>query len=260
MAGQTVTERGQRLKKGLERKFIKGDGNLGVSTTACIERARYWTESMKQTEFEPQPIRRAKALANYLAKKTIYIRPDELLTGHLGKNIRSIPFYMEFYTGHVLRESLGDSELMLSKEEWEEFYELEEYWKGKTSEDVTLQYLPEDVKAHVHPPDQGQYKNVYSTLYRYSGNSPGANLQMLWALGVNGIKEKIYTSLEKYDPGKCAPELVDDYLHRTTELKAMLIAADGVIHFVARYSKLAAEMAEKETDPVRKAELLDMVK
>lgn len=260
MSISAVTPRGQRLKKGLERKFIKGDGQLGLTTTACIERARYWTESMRETEGEPQPIRRAKALANYLAKKTIYILPDELITGHLGKDIQSIPFYMEYYAGHVLRESLGDSELMLSKEEWEEFKELERYWKDRAYEDVVVKQLPEDVKAHVHPPDQGVYKNVYSTLYRYSGNSPGADLQMLWELGVNGIKERIKESLAKYDPGKCAPEKVRDYLHRTTELKAMLIAADGVIHFVDRYSQLAAEMAAKEKDPARKAELEEMAK
>lgn len=255
-----TTQRGQKLKEHLERKFIKGDGQLGVSATACIERARYWTESMRQTEGEPQPIRRAKALANYLAKKTIYILPDELITGHLGKDIQSIPFYMEYYTGPVLRESLGDSELMLSKEEWKEFEELEEYWKGRTYEDTVVKQLPEDIKAHVHPPTQGTYKNVFSTLYRYSGNSPGADLQMLWELGVSGIKEKIKESLAKYDPGKCPPEKVKDYLHRTAELKAMLIAADAVIHFVDRYSKLATEMASQEKDPVRRAELEEMAK
>jgi len=254
-----VTQRGQRLKKSLERKFIRSDGNLGISTTACIERARYWTESMKQTEGEPMPIRRAKALAHYLANKTIFIWPDELITGHLGKDIYSVPFHIEYYTKHVLRECIG-SELALTKDEWKELEELEKYWEGKTYEDVVVKNLPEDVKAHVHPPDQGQYKNVYSTLYRYSGNSPGADLKMLWSLGVNGIKEKIKESLAKYDPGKCPPEKVADHLKRTIQLKAMLIAADGVIHFVDRYSKLASEMAAKEKDPVRKAELEVMAK
>lgn len=253
------TPRGQRLKKMLERKFIRGDGNLGITTTACIERARYWTESMKQTEGEPQVIRRAKALANYLAKKTIFILPDELITGHPGKDIHSIPFHMEFYTQHVLRECLA-SKFALTDEEWKELEELEKYWKGRAYEDIVVQNLPEDVKAHVHPPNQGTYKNVYSTLYRYSGNSPGADLKMLWALGVNGIKKKIMASLEKYDPGKCPPEKVADYLKRTIQLKAMLIAADAVIHYVERYSKLAREMAAKEKDPVRKAELEEIAK
>jgi len=259
MSQPVPTPRGKKLRDSLERKFIRGDGNLGITTTADIERARYWVESYRQTEGEPQPIRRAKALANYLAKKTIFIWPNELLTGHPGKDIHSVPFFMEYYTGRVLRECLA-SKFALTEEEWKELEDYEAYFKGRAYEDIVVSQLPDDVKAHVHPPDFGQYKNVYSTLYRYSGNSPSADLQMLWRLGVNGIKREIEASLEKYDPGKCEPALVEDYMHRTTELKAMLIAADGVIHFVDRYSKLASEMAAKETDPVRKAELEEMAK
>jgi len=73
MSLPTVTARGKKLKDSLERKFIAGDGNLGITTTADIERARYWVESYKQTEGESQAMRRAKALANFLAKRTIFI-------------------------------------------------------------------------------------------------------------------------------------------------------------------------------------------
>jgi formate C-acetyltransferase len=40
----------------------------------------------------------------------------------------------------------------------------------------------------------------------------------------------------------------------------MLIACDAVINYVNRYAKIATEEAEKEKDPVRKAELLEMAK
>jgi formate C-acetyltransferase len=259
MSLPTVTARGKKLKDSLERKFIAGDGNLGITTTADIERARYWVESYKQTEGESQAMRRAKALANFLAKRTIFIWPNELITGHPGKDIHSVPFFMEYYTGYVLKQCIG-SEFALTKEEWAEFAELEKYFKGRAYEDVVVAQLPDDVKSHVHPPDFGTPQSLYSTLYRYSGNSPSADLKMLWAKGVNGIKKDIEASLKKYDPGKCEPALVHDYMHRTDELKAMLIAADGVVHFVDRYSKLAAEEAKKEKDPVRKAELLEMAK
>jgi pyruvate-formate lyase len=259
MSQSAITPRGQKLRGSLERHFIRGDGNLGVETVADIERARYWVESYKKTEGEPQPIRRAKALANFLAKKTIFLWPNELITGHLGHDIHSIPFYMEYYTGPVLRESLG-AKFTLTDEEWKEFEGYEEYFKGRTYEELVVNELPDEVKEHVHPPTFGTFKNVYSTLYRYSGNSPAADLQMLWRLGVNGIKKEIQASLDKYDPGKCEPALVEDYLHRTTELKAMLIAADGVVYWVERYAKLASEAAAVETDPVRKAELEEMAK
>ena len=196
MSQPVPTARGQKLRDSLERHFIRGDGNLGVETVGDIERARYWVESYKQTEGEPQPIRRAKALANFLAKKTIFLWPNELITGHLGKDIHSIPFYMEYYTAPVLRECLA-SKFALTEAEWKELAEYEEYFKGRAYEDLVVEELPEDVKAHVHPPTFGTFKNVYSTLYRYSGNSPSADLKMLWAKGVNGIKKDIQASLEK---------------------------------------------------------------
>jgi formate C-acetyltransferase len=240
--------------------MIKSDGNLGITTTGCIERSRYFTESFKQTETEPMPIRRAKALANYLEKKTIFIFPDELITGHLGHDIKSVPILMDFYTEPVMRSSVG-SKLALTEDEWKEFEALVPYWRGRTFEDIAVPALPEDVKARVHPPDFNTHKNVFSTLYRYGGPSSSANFKdLLFPLGLNGIKKKIEASLAKYDPGKCEPALVKDYLDRTNQLKGMLIACDAVINYVNRYSKLATEEAAKEKDPVRRAELLEMAK
>jgi len=252
-----ISERGQKLRKSLERKFIRGDGNLGVTTTACIERARYWTESMRETEGQPQVLRRAKALANYLEKKTIFLYPNELLAGHLGKDINSVPFYMEFYTQPVLRECMA-SEFALTKEEWEELGELDKFWAGRTSEEQIISQMPEDIKEKIYPPTQGTWRNTYSTIYRYSGNSPGADLQMLWGLGVNGIQEKIKESLEKYDPGKCDASLTEDYVNRTNQLKAMLIASDAVKMFVERYAQMARDEAAKTDDPGLKEDLENM--
>jgi formate C-acetyltransferase len=254
-----ITPRGQKLRKALERKMIKSDNNLGITTTGCIERSRYMTESMKQTETEPMPIRRAKALANYLAKKTIFIFPDELITGHLGHDIKSVPILMDYYSEPTLRSSVG-SKLALTEAEWKEFEELITYWRGRTFEDISVPNLPEDIKARIHPPDFGVHKNVFSTLYRYGGPSSSANFNMMYSLGLNGIKKKIEASYVKYDPGKCEPALATDYVNRRIQLKAMLIACDAVINYVNRYAKLATEEAAKENDPVRKAELLEMAK
>lgn len=44
-----------------------------------IERARYFTESMRQTEGELLTLRWAKALKNVAEKITVYITPDQLL-------------------------------------------------------------------------------------------------------------------------------------------------------------------------------------
>ena len=59
-----ATTTAQRMKQKAHDHFFAEDYNAG--TLADIERARYWTESFKQTEGQSRVIRVAKALANYL--------------------------------------------------------------------------------------------------------------------------------------------------------------------------------------------------
>jgi hypothetical protein len=72
------TPRVQRLKERLISTKSVADGN----------RARYFTESLRSTEAEHRASRKAKALANLLAKVPIVIRDDELLVGGPTPHIR----------------------------------------------------------------------------------------------------------------------------------------------------------------------------
>ena len=54
---------------------------LKSKPSVCIERAKYYTESMKQTEGEPMIIRQAKALAHVLENIPVNIFPGELIVG-----------------------------------------------------------------------------------------------------------------------------------------------------------------------------------
>jgi len=47
----------------------------------CVERAKYWTEAMKETEGEPMIIRNAKALERVLMNISVNIYPEELIVG-----------------------------------------------------------------------------------------------------------------------------------------------------------------------------------
>ena len=49
-----------------------------------------------------------------------------------------------------------------------------------------------------------------------------------------------------------------DALRKKQELEAMKICCDAIIIYAKRYAKYAKELAEKESDPVRKAELLQI--
>jgi pyruvate-formate lyase len=53
-----------------------------VEPKFCTERATIFTESWKKTEGKPIIIRKALAMAEYLSRMTIDIRPGELIVGH----------------------------------------------------------------------------------------------------------------------------------------------------------------------------------
>lgn len=54
---------------------------LSLTPEISVERARYITRSYRETEGDPAPARRARALAEVLANITVNIWPDELIVG-----------------------------------------------------------------------------------------------------------------------------------------------------------------------------------
>src|SRR4030042_4113156 len=85
------------------------DDAVNVYPTICSERARYWTESWKETEGQPAVVRRAKALANVLQKMSIYILDGELIVGNVASKPRASVVNPE-YTTTVLFKEFKDKE------------------------------------------------------------------------------------------------------------------------------------------------------
>jgi pyruvate-formate lyase len=71
----------------------------------CVEKAGLVVESLRQTEGEPEILRRAKATANFLDNRTVFIEEDELVVG----NVASKPMGMEAGTmGPTWPEDTGE--------------------------------------------------------------------------------------------------------------------------------------------------------
>ena len=67
-----------------------------VQAGICIERARYFTESYKETESFPQIVRRAKALQHTLRNMTLYVLPGSLLLGSQACKPNYSPLFPDF--------------------------------------------------------------------------------------------------------------------------------------------------------------------
>jgi pyruvate formate-lyase/glycerol dehydratase family glycyl radical enzyme len=246
----------EKMKQAACSHFFIED--YGAETLACIERARYWTESFKETGNQPRVIKNAKALANYLEKRTIYIQPYELIVGGSGRTPAHIPFYVELQPLERLRTTTVAPN-MLTPEEWKELEEIYCYWNGQTYTDLCLQYYPEEVKKAVYPREFR--KVVESGSYESSAACPCPDLRMLLSIGLNGImKNLIEPRLAELDPHRVPSTKVDETIKKRDTLTAMLIAGKAAIKLAERYSQLARELAEETNDFGRKSELEQIAK
>lgn len=217
----------------------------------CTERGWYLTESYRLTESEPEVIRRAKALKNILSKISVQILDGELLAGLPTGKIRGGAL-----TPELNSRWYADEMDEISTREWDRFAPVPEedkekireicrYWTGKSLYDRWHNMIPEDKK---------RFNNIIQVGVAFCGNNQyyghvSIDYEKVLRFGLLGIKEQVESELAKIDLTEM------DGLNKYHYLKAVNIALDGAIIFSRRYEKLAREMAEREKDPVRKAEL-----
>lgn len=75
-----------------------------VRPSVCVERAKYITESFRQTEGEPAAVRRGKAFAHVLANMTVRIYPDERIVGRPTSKVRGGSISPELQCDWILNE------------------------------------------------------------------------------------------------------------------------------------------------------------
>lgn len=75
-----------------------------VKPPVCTERAQHYTEMYQQHLDKPIPVRRALALAHHLAKRTIWIKHDELIIGNQASEVRAAPIFPEYTVSWIEKE------------------------------------------------------------------------------------------------------------------------------------------------------------
>jgi formate C-acetyltransferase/benzylsuccinate synthase len=247
-----MTERARKLKDSLWWKHTRGGEYVEKGVKAGIERARYMTQSFKETDGEEWVIRRAKALANVLDNMTIFIKDHELLVGDHAEKPNLMPIYQE--SNYFLNVDLLRSPYC--PDEKEEFREIAEWWKPHTIQAKAEEYIDKDEKAL-----QNNNASMESPGYVTGYSSPTPAYESVFEDGLEGRIKRIEGKLK---------EAQDEFLHQNPwngpeamtlpkkmdEWKAMLIADKAVIRWAKRYARLARYMAEEEKDPKRKEELL----
>jgi pyruvate formate-lyase/glycerol dehydratase family glycyl radical enzyme len=225
----------------------------------AVERARFFTESFKETQFMPLVVRWALAEANVAKNIPIYIGPDELIVGRAGPPGRYSVLYPEFEGGcfgelEKIQPTHKEAPIVLTEEDARVINEeLVPYWKGKTLLEGYASLLPEETDRLLHIDG-----DIYTS--RFLMRQTAANRHSLqWVpdyekvlkRGTNDIKkeaEQRLASLNPYDP--------KNNFDKSAFYRAVIIVCDGIAAFSKRYADLAKSMAQKETNKQRKKELL----
>ncbi len=244
-----------------ERVFRLLERFEGQKPRIDIERALYFTQSMKETEGQPLVLRWAKALMHIAKNISVCVQEDQLLLGRAGCDGRYGILYPEL-DGDFLDIAVRDlptrktSPATITPEDAKRvFEEIAPYWKGKTYHEALNAALPPEV----HKLTYDDPKGLISRFIVNETSSFRSSIQWvhdygkILQRGFNGIKKEAEEKLAALDPLSAKEDR-----EKRPFLEAVIIVCDAIVLWAKRHATLAREMAEKEKDPKRKAELLRM--
>lgn len=226
-----------------------------------IERALYFTQSMQETEGQPLVLRWAKAMKHIAENMTVYVQDDQLLLGRAGCDGRYGILYPEL-DGDFLDIAVKElpnrptSPATITPEDAKVVIEqIAPFWKGKTFHEKLNAALPAEVHKLTYDDPQGLMSRfiVNETASFRSSIQWVHDYEKILKRGFNDIRREAQEKLDALDP--LSPK---DNCEKKPFLEAVVIVCEAIVHWAGRHAVLAREVAAKETDPVRKAELIRM--
>ena len=225
----------------------------------AVERAQIVTDSWKETDGEPLDIRRGKLFKAVMEKNPIAIHDGELIVGSQSKYLIGASPCVD-YNPTIAFEALRSFEGVttdydesksgaISLEERKILKECAEYWKGRSTSDQVLN-TNNSMFPWIKEWDKAGLINGGK-----AGMPPGAkNVNYGWVIdrGLESMIEEAKGLREALDFTADPKGDNEKYNFYT----GVIYALEGAVTFAKRHAALAREMAEKEADPVRKAELL----
>lgn len=217
-----------------------------------MERAIIEDEVYKKYEGSvPTTILRALVLKELMSKKQLCINDGELIVGERGEAPAATPTYPE-----LCCHTLEDFDVMDQRERI--FFKVDEEAKKLQKEIIIPHWERRSMRHKILERMSDEWKECYAAgiftefmEQRGPGHTTGDD--KIFKKGFLDFKKDIAEAMAKLDFYED-----DEALDKKHQLEAMDIACDAVITLGERYSKYAKELAEKEEDPVRKAELLEI--
>ncbi len=225
------------------------DESVEKEVKISSERARLITEFYKEKlpEDEPVPVQRALTFKYLMKNVNLPVEEGQLIVGVRGTGPKEVPTYPE-----VCCHDEEDLDILNSREK--NPYRIEEgdrkkyqkyiyeYWDGKTIRDKIFERMDEEwLNAY----EAGVFTEFMEQ--RVPGHTAGGS--RIFDMGLEEIISHIEKKIEGLEKGE---------IEKQHELRAMKIAAEAMIIYAKRYSKILEKMAEEEIDENRRTELKKM--
>ncbi len=214
-----------------------------------VERARYATQSYRQTEGQPMAVRRVKMLLHLVRSMSLTIHPDELIVGNRSLLPRMGVIAPEGAVDWVDREleslpTRPQDKFQINAAQIDELREdVFPYWRGKTLEDIVASRVPEDVGQAV----RGKAFSLNQTDHAQGHILP--DVEAWLQLGVRGLRVKVLTARQQPEAQTEAQQAFYD---------AALISLQAAQELMQRYANLARQLAADSAGAARRQELLQI--
>lgn len=217
-----------------------------------MERAVLMTEAYKKYEGSVSiPELRALSMKEIFSRKTITIEDGELIVGDKGAGPQSTPTFPELCC-HTLEDMkvMNDRELICFKVSDEDMKIQEDviipFWEKRSTRKKIIESMTDEWRKCYEA-------GIFTEFMEQRGPGHTVGSEKLYEKGFLDYKKDIEKAISELD------YLNDkDAMSKRDQLNAMSIMCDAICILGERYAKLAREMAEKEQDPVRKEELLQI--
>ncbi len=214
------------------------------------ERAVIVTDVYQKHQNQPRVMLRALMLKEILEKQSIYIEDKTLLVGNQATKNRNAPVFPEYTMKFIIDEldlfEKRDGDVFyITEETKQQLREIAPFWQNNNLRARGEALLPEEVSVFMETGVFGMEGKLNAGDAHLS-----VNYQRLLKEGLVGYETRVKEILESLDLTN--PEAIDKRIF----YKAVLTVIEGVHTFANRYSLLAKQLSEKETDIERKQELL----
>lgn len=226
--------------------------SMSATPTLAIERAALVTDAYKKYAGSVEvPIMRALAFKHIMENMTLCINEDELIVGEKGGKPQASPSFPELCC-HTMEDLdvMDQREIIYFKvnDEAKAIQEKEiiPYWENRSIRKLIFD--------HMTPEWKDCYESgIFTEFMEQRGPGHTVADGKMYKKGFLDFKKDIQKEIDALD------FYSDEKAYeKKLQLEAMKICCDAIMNFGKRYADYARELAEKETDARRKAELLQI--